>query len=85
MPQRPIRLWYALFAMVASFLLGLGLTFGYVNQVDRQSDRDNEANDRKWCALLVLWDDTYKASPPPSELGRQFAVMVHTLRTDLGC
>lgn len=84
--HKPIPRWYALMSMFIGVAVSLGITLWYITVVDRQSDRDNEANDRKWCTLLVELDDAYSAGPrPTTEVGRRVADAIHQLRIDLGC
>jgi len=81
-----IRGWYALAViLLCSLLTGAG-NLWYTNRLDKQSDSDNEQNDRKWCVLLTTMDDAYSSGPTPTtEVGRRIAAAIHNLRIDLGC
>jgi hypothetical protein len=77
--------WYAIAMMGVSLVLLFIMRLGYTNKVDRQSDSDNEQNDRKWCALLVAVDDAFRVATPTSESGKRVADAFHQRRVDLGC
>lgn len=89
MTTKAIRVWYAmtvtcvvLFAFAAASVL-------YANERAERSERraeqiDRESN-RRWCALLVTYDDAYQDSPPVTETGRTLANEVSRLRTQFGC
>lgn len=81
------------------FLL-LTITIGgnawYTQRVDARraaAERDARARvtaaereaDRRWCAIVTLFDDAYQEQPPPTELGRQIARAMHDLRLSLDC
>jgi hypothetical protein len=84
--QHPIPRWYALATMFVGFAVTLLLTLGYVNKVDKESDRQNERNDRKWCELLIAVDDAFQSAPTPaSESGKRVAKAFHDRRVELGC
>jgi hypothetical protein len=74
------------FAVVVAFAAASVL---YSNQRAEQSERraeqiDRESN-RRWCALLATMDETYKKSPPTTDVGRTMAAQVSRLRTAFGC
>jgi hypothetical protein len=79
------RLSVRVLTILTPLVLAVGLSIGYTLQVDRQSDRDNEQNDRKWCALLVTMDDAYRSAPPTTPTGMRLADAIRQLRTGLGC
>jgi hypothetical protein len=78
--------WYGLVLLLICGAIASGGNIAYTNRIDRESDRENEKNDRKWCALLILMDDAYRSgTPPTTEVGRRIAAAIHELRTSLGC
>lgn len=66
-------------ALIVLFI-GMLASFQYANYVNRQSNQ-------KWCGIIVLFDDTYKEAPPPSDAGKKFAVEFSKLRNapDYNC
>ncbi len=66
----------SIIAYLILFILVIA-SFQYTNYVERRSNRI-------WCGVVVLFDDTYKKSPPPTEVGKllapQFARMVDSFR-----
>jgi hypothetical protein len=66
----------AVIAIVTAFVvlfIGVIASFQYANYVNRQSNQ-------KWCGIIVLFDDTYAESPPPSETGKKLATEFNNLR-----
>lgn len=79
------RLSVRVAAILLPLVLASGISITYSIKLDRESDRANERNDRKWCALLVQLDDAYKGTPPSTTVGQNVADAIHRLRVDLGC
>lgn len=43
------------------------------------------ANNRKWCATVVLIDSAYRSKPPATPTGRELATDFGQLRRGFGC
>jgi hypothetical protein len=50
----------------------------WANYVDMRSNQ-------RWCGIVTLFNETYKDIPPPTELGKKFAVEFIHLRDDFKC
>lgn len=66
-----IAAWFVLFALVVA-------SFQYTNYVDRRSNR-------AWCGIVLLFNETYEKSPPPTDIGRILEAEFRHLRTDFKC
>jgi hypothetical protein len=53
----------AAIAICITFLIMLIASLQYTNWVDRRSNG-------AWCGIVVLFNDTYKQIPPPTETGK---------------
>lgn len=42
-------------------------------------------SERKWCGIVVLFDNTNRETPPSTETGRKLAERMAQLRKDFGC
>lgn len=84
-PGVGFKLWYLLVSMIVTLVIVAALGWVYTGRVDRENDRANELNDRKWCNLLIVLDDSYKEAPPTSRTGQLVATSIRKLRNDLGC
>lgn len=86
----------ALIAMIVLVFLGLW----YIGYVDKQAqDRTAAAlvdsnhkweqaireSNRKWCDVVILFDDTYKSTPPTTAAGQKLAVFFAARRKDFEC
>lgn len=79
------RFTYALCALgVASILIGI-IAIMYANHVGDQAYNRSQTNLRQLCSIVVTLDDTYRQTPPTSELGRKIAAEFDALRVHLGC
>lgn len=74
----PRKIWYAVIASYVSGILVTGSGLVYMNHVDTESNR-------KWCSLVVTLDETYRQTPPTTEVGRKVAVSINGLRQDFRC
>jgi hypothetical protein len=70
---------------ILSVALMAALGVLYTGYVDRKANERERANDRRWCALLTLFDDTYKTNPPTTATGEQVAKLMHELVLSTGC
>lgn len=69
----PVGIVYALCALAVS-LIGLTIAgYLYTNKVGTDSVR-------RFCGIIVISDNVYRANPPQSEIGRQLAAEFHKLR-----
>lgn len=74
----PKSIWYS---VIASYVSGILITismFVYTNYIDDQSNR-------RWCTIVVTLDDTYKQTPPLTEVGKKIAESIHDLRIEFDC
>jgi hypothetical protein len=69
-------------SILIPLVLAIGISVGYTVKVDRESDRENAENDRKWCTVLILLDDSLKKGSAPNS---PFAQAIRQLRVSLGC
>lgn len=74
-PRKLVITWLS--STLAMVVLILAL-FQYINYVQRQSDQ-------RWCGMVVMFDNNYKTSPPPSALGQNIAKEFTKLRSEFGC
>src|SRR5215213_8187486 len=74
-PRKLVMTW--LISTLCLFVLSLA-NFQYTNYVDRRSNGF-------WCGIVVLFDDTYKKTPPPTEIGRKLAKEFGRIRTGYNC
>lgn len=72
-------------AILIPLVLAVMISVGYTMKVDRDSDHENEKNDRKWCQLLIEVDEAFKSAPPVNESGKRVAQAFHDRRVELGC
>lgn len=75
-PSQPI--WYGLLACLVSMVAIASATVVI-------SDRTARESEQKWCRVLTVMTDSWKAAPPPSESGRRLAVEIARLRAEFGC
>jgi hypothetical protein len=75
MQQSP---WYSIAAIFVSMLVMGILGFAYTNHVQR-------TNDQKWCGLIAYLDDGYRAAPPTTNAGKEFARRISVMRENLHC
>lgn len=69
---------YAVLFSLGFSIIAAVVCIVYTGVVDRESNQ-------QWCALVVLLDDTYSRTPPTTEVGRQVAQTMHTLRNRFEC
>lgn len=74
-PRKLIITWITINIVLFIGVIG---SFQYTNYVDRSSNR-------LWCGMIVLFDDTYKKSPPPTPTGRILADEFRRLRSSFDC
>ena len=77
--------WYALLAICVSMVTLAGMGIAYTSYVDGQREQAEREADRRWCLLLSTLDRAYSSTPPATELGRQVAIAIHNLTTQLQC
>lgn len=78
--------------LVISFATAVLITVAglwYTNYVDEQAkDRTNAAikeSNRKWCSIVLLFNNTYKSQPPTTPAGKRLAEYMNTLAIDFEC
>lgn len=71
-----MRHWWAVAMVLASALLLVAFTVGYVGW-------QQQRNDRRWCDLLSSLDQP--DVPATTERGLEIQRQIHTLRLDLDC
>lgn len=74
-PKRLIYTW--LLSITIIFIMVLG-AYQYANYVDRSSNQ-------RWCALILLFNDSYRENPPTTELGRTIASEMLKIQKDFSC
>lgn len=74
-PRKLIRTWVVVTVITWIGILG---SYQYTNWVDRRSNGF-------WCGIVVLFDDTYKTSPPPTTTGQKLAAEFKTMRSNFHC
>jgi hypothetical protein len=70
--------WYVLVVIYLSMFAAVAATMIYSKHV---ADSDT----RKFCAVVITLDNTYKRTPPQTAAGKQVAVDMANLRQSLGC
>jgi hypothetical protein len=83
--RREVPLWWALVSVVLAVLLMLGTGIAYTRYIDNKAQERERQADRRWCALLTLFDKSYQANPPETEVGREAARLMHELVVSTGC
>lgn len=83
--NRPVPVWWVLVSCVVSVVLMVGVNVLYTNYVDRKGAERERQADRRWCALLELFDSNYQRNPPATETGREAARLMHALVESTGC
>jgi hypothetical protein len=74
----PRKLVIAVLTAFVVLFIGLLASFQYANYVDRRSNK-------VWCGIVVLFDDTYKKSPPTFDTGKILAKEFVRIRQDFTC
>lgn len=66
--------------LIVTLVLFLGIlaSFQYANWVDRKSNQ-------QWCGIIDVFLDTYKTSPPPTEIGRLLETEFKNIREFYKC
>lgn len=72
------KLMLAWFITYATALLFIGLATLWANYIDKRSNQ-------RWCGIVVMFDDTYKETPPTTPLGQNLATEFKILRQDFKC
>lgn len=49
------------------------------------SQANQHRSERAWCGIITTLDDTYRATPPTTPVGRQIAAAMAKLRRDYRC
>lgn len=83
--MRPIKLWYALVAVVITVILMAGLNIIYTGMVANRLQHEEVENDQKFCDVFGTLDGYYRDSPPKTPAGIEFAAKIHELTVSLGC
>lgn len=101
MKQKAVKpvIWTLVVALGCMVALVYG-GIAYTNYVDDQAKARTEAalqetnrkfllaiqeSNRKWCDVVVLFDDTYRNTPPTTPAGQQLAKWFAERRTDFNC
>ncbi len=79
------RNWALILAPVLSSLLTAGLCILMLWLVAERSREDREEWKRAVCSIIVTQDDNYRENPPSTELGRENARDLQSLRKTRGC
>ena len=90
-PLRPV-----IYSLVISLACMVMLVWGglwYTNYVDKQAQARTEQalataireSNRKWCNVVILFDDTYKRMPPTTPTGQTLAKFFAERRKDFDC
>jgi hypothetical protein len=74
-PRKLLVTWLVVTGLLFTGILA---SFQYTNYVDRRSNND-------LCGLVNAFDDTYKATPPPSDTGKVLAREMIRLRDRFKC
>lgn len=74
-PRKLIIAWLVSTVVLMVMIIA---SFQYANYVDRKSNS-------YWCGIVLLFTDTYKKKPPPTETGKILAHEFQNLRTGFGC
>lgn len=80
-----VKIYTALVVIAISVWLVVAFGWLYVGKVDHRRDAAEREADRRWCSLMAVMDDAYRANPPITETGRNIARQIHDLRGRLGC
>ena len=80
----------AVLVLVGSMVWYIGYEGRRTEQRIRDSQREavHQAivdSNRKWCDIVVLFDDTYRATPPTTPAGQKIAAYFTNLRKDFQC
>lgn len=78
--------------LVISFATAVVITIAglwYTNYVDDQAKARTDAaileSNRKWCDVVILFDDTYRTTPPSTPAGQRLAKFFAERRKDFSC
>ena len=75
---RQVKFWYALAAVFLTLMLATILNVIYTNRIAAQSEKH-------WCSIIVTLDDSYRKTPPTTEIGKKIATDMHRLREQFKC
>lgn len=74
-PRKLIVAWITSTAVLFIMVIA---SFQYSNYVDRKSNTF-------WCGIVVMFDDTYKETPPPTPVGQKLAIEFSKIRKGYKC
>ena len=80
-PDKPTFIMVPKRLMMAIIVGFLVLLIGNIAAVQWASWVDHKSNAR-WCGIVILFDDSNKASPPKTDFGKQIAAEFNVLRKD---
>lgn len=67
------------------FVLSVVFTLAVQSRGEREDEQIRHEQDLRWCRIVMMLDDAYRANPPTTDLGRDLAVEYRQLRAALGC
>lgn len=86
---RELTMLRMVLTITVSFLILVVAGLLYTNFVQHQSEtrfQDSiRQSEQRWCAIVGLFDDTYRSNPPTTPTGRRVADLMHELRVDFRC
>lgn len=68
--------WYNFIAILVSGFLIIAVSAWWTAHGIEQSDR-------KFCSIIVTFDDAYREVPPPTDTGKRLAAEVRKLRDEI--
>ncbi len=74
----PRKFIITLITIAAVCLIAAGVAMQWASYVD---DRSNQ----RWCGIVDLFNETYRESPPPTEIGKKLAVEFIQLDKSFHC
>lgn len=77
-PTGAYRAWVTVAMVIASLVVAVGLTIGYVAKARAQDDR-------RWCDLLGTLTQPQPTAAPQTPQGRQVAAKLQELYREFGC
>lgn len=69
---------FAWFISFACMLIMTILSLQWANYIDKKSNQ-------RWCGVVNLFNEAYKATPPPTDIGKKIAAEMLKLQKDFSC